>query len=80
MQETHHRRNLNGHIDRSNSNYERAHGGFGYGIRKKGGMKILYFATLYDLVIVNTCFRNMDEYLTTYKSRLTCTRIDFFLL
>lgn len=36
---------LNGPIGRNNNNYERMQGGFGYGVRKEAGEKILDFAT-----------------------------------
>lgn len=46
---------LNGCIGRNTNGYEWS---FDYGVRIEGDDKILNFASSYDLVIANTCFRD----------------------
>lgn len=47
---------LNGHIGQDNEDYDRIHGGYGFGSQNKEGKTILDFAIAYDLIIGNTFF------------------------
>ena len=71
---------FNGHIGRIEDGYEMVHGGFGYEERNNGGESIFDFAVAYELVIVNPYFKKKEEYLVTFKSRNTMTKIDYFLM
>lgn len=39
--------------------FEQVRGGFGYNVIKEGGQMILDFATPYDLLIANMCFKKL---------------------
>ena len=56
---------LNGHVGKDRSNFEREHGGHGYGQQNPEGESILRFAQAYNLVVVNTYFQKKDEHLIT---------------
>ena len=45
----------------SNTDFERVHGGFGYGIRNQEGEDVLSFALAYDMVVANTLFRKIES-------------------
>ena len=49
---------LNGHIGRSNTGYERWHGGFGHGEKNQEGDDILEFTQVYDLALGNSFPQN----------------------
>ena len=59
---------FNGHVDKEARQYARFHGGFGFGKLNEKGKIILDFSMVYDLKIVNTCFKKRDKHLITYKS------------
>ena len=45
---------LNGHVGKDRSNFEREHGGHGYGQQNPEGESIHSFAQAYNLVVANT--------------------------
>lgn len=55
------------------------HGGFGCGVKKERRLEYFRFATSYDLVTANTCFKKRDEYLITCKSGFNFIQTDFLL-
>lgn len=74
------RRRYNGHVRSEVRSFEGVHKGHGLGEMNAKGNSILEFSSTYDLTINNKCFRKRDEHLITYKSKATCSQIDFFLL
>jgi len=46
-----------GHVGSERGEYERVHGGYGFGKRNEAGEKVLDFASSYELAITNTYFR-----------------------
>ncbi|XP_048483178.1 craniofacial development protein 2-like [Plutella xylostella] len=70
---------FNGHVGKYNHDYERVHGGKGFGSRNFEGECILEMATAFDLALVNTYFQKKDEHLITYKSGQHATQIDYML-
>ena len=59
---------LNGHIGSNPENYERQHGGSGYGVRKKQGEKILEFCAAMNVTVGNTLSKNRESHLVIYES------------
>ena len=53
---------LNGHIGRGNTGYERWHGGVGHGEKNKE------FTQAYDLAMGKSFFKTREEYYVTYMS------------
>ena len=53
---------LNGHVGTSNTGFEGAHGGFGYGIKNQEGEDVLSFALAYDMIIANTLFKKRESH------------------
>ena len=51
---------LNGHIGRGNTEYERWHGGFGHGEKNHEGDNILEFTQAYDLALGNLFFSKRE--------------------
>ena len=51
---------LNGHIGRGNTGYERWHGGFGHGEKNQEGDNILEFTQAYDLALGNSSQRERN--------------------
>nr|GEV53126.1 hypothetical protein [Tanacetum cinerariifolium] len=60
--------------------YVGAHGGFSYIVRNGEGRSILDFATVHDLVVVNTFFKKIDHHLITFQSGGLCTKINYLLV
>ena len=60
--------------------FEGLHWGYGLGEINVEGKSILDFSSAFDLTIANTCFRKREEHLITYKSGVSCSKIDFFLI
>ena len=56
------------------------HEDFGYWESKNGGVAILDFAVAYDLMIVNSLFKKKHDHLVTFRSGITKTQIDCFLI
>jgi len=48
---------LNGHVGTTNTGFETAHGGFGFGSRNPEGEEVLDFAVVFDLMLANTFFQ-----------------------
>ena len=70
---------LNGHVGQINEDYDKIHGGYGFGTRNNEGKTILDFAIAYDFNIINTFFKKREEHLITFKSGANKTQIDYFL-
>ena len=68
---------LNGHIGRDKTGYERIHGGRGMGDINQEGESILDFALAFDLAIQNSFFTKRSH--RTYKSGGNESQIDFLL-
>nr|GEY18963.1 retrovirus-related Pol polyprotein LINE-1 [Tanacetum cinerariifolium] len=68
---------LNGHIRANTDGFSSVNGGFGYGVRNKGGRTILEFAAAHDMVVVNSFFKNKDAHLITFHSGDHDTQIDY---
>ena len=69
----------NGHVGRSGTGYREEHGGMGYG-RPEPDVeceRTLQYALAFDLLLGNTCFKERDSHLITYKSGNIATQIDF---
>ena len=71
---------LNGHIGRGNTGYERWHGGFGYGEKNQEGDNILEFTQAYDLALGNSFFKKREDHYVTYRSGTNRTVIDYILV
>ena len=71
---------LNGHIGRGNTGYERWHGGFGHGENNQEGDNILEFTQAYDLALGNSLFKKREEHYVTYMSGTNRTVIDYILV
>ena len=50
------------------------------GERNNGGVSVLDFAVAYELVVVNSFFKKKEDHLVTFKSGLSRTQIDYFLI
>jgi len=59
---------FNGHIGVDAGRYVSAHGGFGFGERNNGGVSVLDFVVAYDLLVVNSFFKKMEDHLVTFRS------------
>jgi len=59
---------MNEHVGSERGEYKRVHGGYGFGQRNEAGEKVLDFASLCELVIINTYFRKRGEHYITYTS------------
>jgi exonuclease III len=70
---------LNGHVGTIRGEFERVHGGFGYGEQNQEGENILNFAIAYDLIVANTFFRKKKSHLTTFSSGQHSSQIDYLL-
>ncbi|XP_063381235.1 craniofacial development protein 2-like [Cydia fagiglandana] len=70
---------LNGHVGRVSTNAKGCHGGHGYGVRNLDGDRIIQFATICNLAIVNTYFKKKDAHLITYSSGGHSTQVDYVL-
>ena len=71
---------FNGHIGVGPDGYDMAHEGFGYGERNNGGVAVLNFAVVYELLIVNSYFKKKEDHLVIFKSGSIKTKIDHFLI
>ena len=71
---------LNGHIGRGNTGYERWHGGFGHGEKNQAEDNILEFTQAYDLALGNSFFKKREEHYVTYMSGTNRTVIDYILV
>ena len=48
--------------------------------RNNGGVSVLYCAVGYEMLVVNSIFKKKEDHLVTFKSGLTRTQIDYFLV
>ena len=71
---------FNDYISVDSDGYDTAHGGFGYGVRNNGGVSIMDFVVAYDLLVVNSCFKEKEDHSVTFKSGSMKTQIDYFLI
>ena len=71
---------FNGYIRVEVDGYDTAHEGFGYEERNYGGVSVLDFAVTYDLLVANSFFKKKDDHLVTFRSGLSKSQIDFFLI
>ena len=71
---------LNGHVGRDRSGFEKEHGGHSFGDRIEEGEDVLRFAQAYNLGLVNTFSQKQEEHLITYKSGNRRTTIDYILV
>jgi len=53
---------FNGHTELATSSFDGVYGGFGFGVRNKGGVSLLNFAKAFELVITNSCFRTREDH------------------
>ncbi|XP_055838267.1 uncharacterized protein LOC129906511 [Episyrphus balteatus] len=71
---------LNGHVGKTNEDYEDCHGGLGYGTRNSPGEDILSSCKTYGLIVLNTMFIKQSRHLVTYSSGGNETQIDYHLV
>ena len=71
---------LNGHVGRDRDGYEGVHGGHGLGVRNEEGIKIMDFATAYQMRLMNTYYTKRENHLVTYNSGGRRSQIDFIML
>lgn len=71
---------LNGHVGRDRTGYNDVHGGHGIGVANEEGIKILDFATAYQLRILNTVYKKRRNHLVTYNSGGRETQIDYIMV
>ena len=70
---------MNGHVGSEKLEYERVHGGYGFGERNEAGEKVLDYAASYGLAIMNTYFKKREEHYITYKSGGNRSQVDNFM-
>jgi hypothetical protein len=67
---------MNKRVDSEMVKYERGvHGGYS----ESNDARIFDFASLYELAIINTYFRKIEEHYITYKSERNRSQIDYFI-
>jgi len=74
------RGDFNGHIDAKADRYDMTHGALGYQERNNGELFIMDFAVAYELLVVNSYFKNSENHLVTVKSGITNTQTDYFFI
>ena len=70
----------NGHVGRDIDGYDGVHGGHGLGVRNEEGIKIMDFATAYQMRLMNTYYTKRENHLVTYNSGGRRSQIDFIML
>lgn len=70
---------MSGHVDSDRINYDRVHGGYGFGEKNEAGKRILDFPSAYEIVIVNTYFRKREDYYKSSKSGGNKSQIKYFM-
>ena len=68
----------NGHMGRDRDGYEGVHGGHGLGVRNEEGIKIMDFATAYQMRLMNTYYTKRENHLVTYNSGGRRSQIDLY--
>ena len=71
---------INGHVGSCRIGYEEVHGGHGVGARNEDGIKVLDFATAYQMRILNRSYQKRKNHLVTYSSGGRETQIDYIML
>ena len=71
---------LNGHVGRYRDGYDGVYGGHGLGVRNEEGIKIMDFATAYQMRLMNTYYKKRENHLVTYNSGGRRSQIDFIML
>ena len=71
---------LNGHVGSDKIGYEEVHGGHGVGAPNEEGIKVLDFATAYQMRILNTSYQKRKNHLVSYSSGGRETQIDYIML
>ena len=69
---------FNDHIEDTADACSMMHGGFGYGERNSTCVAIQDFAVAFNLIIVNSLFK--EDHLVTFRSGNSKTQIDYFLM
>ena len=70
---------LNGHVGENTSGFD-SHGGHGYGVRNREGIRILEFCAAANLAVTNTFFVKGNNKLITYRSGDNRSQIDYILV
>ncbi|VDM80381.1 unnamed protein product [Strongylus vulgaris] len=68
----------NGHVGEKRNGAGKCHANRRYGTRNEEGERILDFATVYNLALVNTYYIKKHEHLITYSSEDRLTQIDYW--
>ena len=71
---------LNGHVGSHRIGYEEVHGGHGVGAPNEDGIMVLYFATAYQMRILNTSYQKRKNHLVTDSRSGRETHIDYIML
>ena len=71
---------LNGFVGRDRDEYDGVHGGHGLGVRNEEAIKIMDFATSYQMRLMNTYYKKRENHLVTYNSGGRRSQIDFIML
>ena len=71
---------MNGHVGIDRDGYDGVHGGHGLGVRNEEGIKIMDFATAYQMRLMNTYYTKTENHLATYNSGGRRSQIDFIML
>ena len=59
---------LNGHVGIDRAGHNNVHGGHGLDVVNEDGKQVLYFATAYEMRIMNTFYQKRRNHLVTYNS------------
>ena len=70
---------FNGHIGSDMGGFEEVNGGFGIGQINDGGIRLLDWAVVKGLRLINTCFQKRKSRLITFRSGETEPMIDYIL-
>ena len=71
---------LNGHLGIDRAGYNNVHGGHGLDVVNEDGIQVLYFATAYEMRIMNTFYQKRINHLVTYSSGGRESQIDYIML
>ena len=69
---------FNGHLRKAPEGFNRVHGGRGFGSRNGDGIRILDLCAAANLA-TSTYFMKPNNHLVTYRSRNSCTQVDYIL-
>ncbi|XP_068203634.1 craniofacial development protein 2-like [Palaemon carinicauda] len=70
---------LNGHVGRYRQGLEGIYRGWGLGDRNQYVERVMDFVVAVNMAVINTFFENEPKYLTTHKSGVQESQIDFVL-